>query len=136
MDVVALAAALSIMGSIIAAMMGLHQATANPRDRLQRRLGTLLGEAGSNEVPVADHGALRPTTTGRTPIVSRFLQGRTWTASLAERLIQADIKLTVSEFVSLRVLFTLVGAAIPAVILGPKLLGILAMAGAAFVGWK
>jgi tight adherence protein B len=135
MDAIALAAALTVAGFIVFGLLGIYQLTASPRTSLDRRLGAILGDAHGGDASVADFESLRPDKVGRTPIISSLISGRTWTADLAERLEKADVKLTVSEFISIRVLFGLVGAAAAVLVLGTHGMGILAMLALGGAGW-
>ena len=45
MDLVALAAALTIMGAIVTGLLALYQGTASPRNNMGRRLDNLIGES-------------------------------------------------------------------------------------------
>jgi tight adherence protein B len=135
MDFIALAAALVVAGAIMAGLYGAYEMTASPRGGLQRRLGTLLGDTQSGEASVADYESLRPDKVGRIPVISLLITGRSWTGALAESLARADLKLTVSEFIAMRTMFALVGAVIAVFLLGPKPIGIVAMAALGFVGW-
>jgi tight adherence protein B len=135
MDLLAFLTALTVMGAVVMALLALHSSTASPRGALERRLGTLLTDSGNFEVAMAEHEALRPTRTGRTPIISSLLEGKAWTGEMADRLERADIKLTVSEYVALRIFVAIVLLSIPMLFIGTAGLGLLAMIGAAFVGW-
>ncbi len=136
MDSLALLAALCVTSAGVVLLVGLHSATANPRGNVQRRLGAILRASGPIDIPMLEHEALRSTRTGRTPIISSLLQGRAWTQTMAHRLERADIRLTVSEFVALRVFVGLGLACIPLFILGTELLGIFAIGVSLFAGWQ
>ena len=98
MDVLALAAAATVMGAIITGLFALYQNTASPRGALERRLGSLLAEP-SYEATAADLQALRPKRIGRIPIISSLLQGKDWTGITAAKLEGADMGLTVARVV-------------------------------------
>jgi tight adherence protein B len=135
MDTFALITSLTIMASIIAGMVALYQATASPRDNLQRRLGSLLTDSGF-EASALDYQALRPKRTGRVPLVGRLIEGRDWTEDMALRLEQADLKLTVSEFVALRILMAFVLGTLPVLFLGQGPIGILGLAVGSIAGYE
>ena len=135
MDIIALTAALAVMGALVFGLMAIYQVTANPRSNIQRRLGSMLGEGAGMEATAVDYEALRPTKVGRTPILASLLQGKSWTARVADDLEKADVKLTVSEYLSLRLMVGLFGALAPLLMLGRTPVGMLAMGGAAFVGF-
>jgi tight adherence protein B len=134
MDYLALAAAASVMGAIVASMLAVYQSTASPRASLDRRLGNILGEATGFEVVAADYQALRQKRPG-VPVLGNFLQGRDWTEELQSRLERADVGLSASEFVALRVFLALVGGGMPLLILGPTIFGLFAMAGLGYAGY-
>jgi tight adherence protein B len=127
MDILALAAALSIMGVIVFGLIGLAQSTGQPRRSMERRLGNILGETENIDFAVAASEALRPTRVGRIPIISSFVQGKSWTNEVAAKLEAADIKLTVSEYIAVRIMVALGLALIPLLILKGGALAILAM---------
>ena len=134
MDTLALAAALAVAAGVFSTMMALARTTGSPRGTLQRRLGTLLEPRGF-EASAADYQALRPRRVGRIPIISGILEGRAWSEEMTLRLEQADIKLTVSEFVASRIFLALILGCIPLLYLGRGPLGLLVMGLAAFGGY-
>lgn len=126
------------MGALVFGLMALYGVSAHPRGSLQRRLGTMLGEGGgggSFEASPLDFEGLRPTKVGRTPILASLLQGKSWTAQVVDDLEKADIKLTVSEYVALRVMLALFSALAPLLMLGRGPEGMSAMAVAALAGF-
>jgi len=135
MDLIALSAALTVAGFIVFSLMAVYQGAASPRTSLDRRLGTILGDAHGGDASIADFETLRPDKVGRTPIISSLISGRAWTTELTERLERADVKLTASEFISMRVLAALVGAAFAVLLIGTHGTGLLAMLALAGAGW-
>jgi tight adherence protein B len=125
------------MGALVFGLMAIYQVTANPRGNIQRRLGSMLGEGGPGgmEASAVDYEGLRPTKVGRTPILASLLQGKSWTAKVADDLEKADIKLTVSEYLALRIMVALFGVAVPLLMLGRTPVGFLACAGVGIVGF-
>lgn len=125
------------MGTLVFGLMALYGASAHPRGSLERRLGTMLGEGGAGGLQASplDFEGLRPTKVGRTPILGSLLQGKTWTTQVVDDLEKADIKLTVSEYVALRIMLALFAALAPLVMLGKNPAGLLAMAVAAFAAF-
>jgi tight adherence protein B len=111
MDMIALAAAVCVMGAIIVGMYAFYQSSAAPRSQLSRRLGNILGETSAYEL-AAQGEALRPKRLGRIPIITSLLEGKSSTNETATRLERADMKLTVSEFVAVRVFLALILAAV------------------------
>src|SRR5688572_11736400 len=107
MDFIALGAAAAIMGAIITGLLALYQGGASPRFNLDRRLGHVMGEASAIEVAAAGAGVLRPKRAGHVPIIGPLLEGKEWTTETALRLEGADMRLTVSEYVGLRIFMAL-----------------------------
>jgi tight adherence protein B len=131
MDLIALLAALTVLGAIVMGLMALYQATANPRGDLERRLGTLMGDDAGFEIAAASFEGLRSRRMGSIPIISSLLANRASTDDLAIDLERADMKLTVSEFVAARIFFGLFGVGIPILLFGttPKGVGAAVVAG-------
>jgi len=134
MDLLALVAALFVLGAIVSGLMAIYQASASPRGNLERRLGNLMGEGSGFEVTAASFEGLRSKRTGSIPIISGLLSGRSGTDELALQLERADMKLTVSEFVAVRIFFGLFGLGIPILLLGTTPIGILVALVAGIVG--
>ena len=78
---------------------------------------------------------LRPKRAGRIPFISALLEGKSWTDTMADRLERADMRLTVSEFVLIRLALAGILALIPFAILGTGPVGIAVIAGGALVGY-
>jgi tight adherence protein B len=68
---------------------------------------------GEEMLTSANYEGLRQKRTGNIPIIGAFVRGRSWTESLAEDLNKADIHLTVSEFVALRLFMAFVLVMLP-----------------------
>jgi tight adherence protein B len=99
-------------------MMGLYNATASPRNSMERRLGRMLGETlGDEMVSAAASEVLRQHRTSSLPIIGMFIQGKPGEQTLAEDLERADIKLTVSEFIALRLFLAFIFAVLPFILL-------------------
>ena len=128
MDILALATALTVMAAIVVGLLALHRSTASPRSDLDRRLGSILAETSELEPSMAEHEALRPGRTGYTPIIRSLLEGHAWTANMASRLERADIKLTVTEFVALRIFVGLMLTLAPLLLLGTTPVGLAVIA--------
>ena len=132
MDLIALLAALCILGAIVLAMMSIYNATASPRSNMERRLGRMLGETLDGDV-VGTMEGLRTHRANRVPIIGMFVSGRPWTEALAEDLERADIKLTVSEFVAVRLFLAFFLAIVPFLVIsgviGLVLAGVLGLLG-------
>ena len=132
MDLIALLAALAVLGAILTALLALYNATASPRGNLERRLGALMGEdAGGYDLAAASFEGLRASRMGSIPIISALLANRSGTDDLAIQLERADMKLTVSEFVAARMFFGVFGLGAPILLFGttPQGVGIAVVAG-------
>lgn len=122
MDLIALLAALCILGAIVLAVMGIHGASASPRDALDRRLGRLMGESvGDDWQSMAAVEGLRQRREGHIPVIGTLIKGRAWVQELTSDLEKADMKLTVSEYVALRFFFAGILAAVAYLLLGAPL---------------
>jgi tight adherence protein B len=135
MDVIALLAALCILGFIVSLLLAIYQMSASPRGNLERRLGNLMGDSSGFEVTAASFEGLRSKRVGTIPIISSLLAGRNTTEELALQLERADMKLTVSEFVAVRIFFALFGAGLPILLIGPKPMGIFLAGAGALAGY-
>jgi tight adherence protein B len=103
MDLIALLAALCILGAIVVGVMSIHNAAASPRDSLDRRLGRLMGESlGDDWQVIGAAEGLRKHREGSLPVIGSLLRGKDWVQECAADLEKADLKLTVSEYVALR----------------------------------
>lgn len=135
MDPIALAAGLTIAGAIVAGMMALYGTTAQPRQSLQRRLGTILNAPGF-DISAIDFQGLRDKRTGKMPLISSLLEGKDWTSQMALQLERADIKLTVSEYVAMRIFSALVVGSLPLFLIHGGVLRILLALVGIYVGSK
>ncbi len=134
MDPIALLAGLCVLGAIVLGLIGLQQATASPRASMERRLGRVIGESTGMEAATLNVEGLRHRRTSNIPIIGAFVEGKSWTEATALALERGDIKLTVSEFVALRLFLAFFGALIPFLIVqGP--FAILLMLVGAVVGF-
>lgn len=122
MDLIALLAALCILGAIVVGIMSIHSAAASPRDSLDRRLGRLMGESlGDDWQMAASAEGLRQHREGKIPVIGSLLRGKDWVHECAADLEKADMKLTVSEYVALRFFFAGIFAVVAYLLLGPPL---------------
>ncbi len=134
MDPIALLAGLCVLGAIVLGLIGLQQATASPRSSMERRLGRVIGESTGMEAAALNVEGLRHRRTSNIPIIGAFVEGRSWTGELAIALDRGDVKLTVAEYVAVRLFMALFGAVIPFLLIhGP--FAILLMAIGALVGY-
>ena len=136
MDIIALAAAFSIMGFIVVGMLAFYQTSAKPRADVNRRLGSVVGESSALEMTVDQFLGLRPKRAGKFPIIGALLEGKTWTEETAARLERADIRFTVSEFVSIRIFLALIVGFIGFLVLGSGPPGIVASLVGGLIGYS
>ena len=134
MDILALAAALCILGAIVLTMVSLQKAASSPREGMDRRLGRLMGESlGDSWQSIESVEGLRQHREGRIPIIGSLIKGKDWVQSAAEDLEKADLKLTVSEYVAVRIFIACVLGGLAFLLLGAPIgivLGVvLALAG-------
>ncbi|HLG12404.1 MAG TPA: type II secretion system F family protein [Dehalococcoidia bacterium] len=135
MDLLALFAALFVLGAIVCLLLAIYQVSASPRSKMERRLGNLMGEASGFEVTAASFEGMRSKRVGTIPIISSLMKGRNTAETLALQLERADMKLTVSEFVAVRIFMALFGLGLPILFLGTKPAGFLIALVGAFVGY-
>jgi tight adherence protein B len=122
------------MAAIISGLLGLYYMTGSPRVALERRLGHVLGESTGFEVTPVQSEALREKRVGHVPLISGLIEGRSWTEQLAEDLERGDMRLTVAEFIAIRLFMALGGVAIPVLLMGGMLRYLIAL-GLGFVGF-
>lgn len=135
MDILALGAALSVMGALVVGALAFYQGNALPRAGLNRRLGAILSDGSALQSAMDQMEALRTKRTGKVPIISSLLEGKDWSAATAKRLESADMRFTVSEFVALRVFAGLLLSVIALVVIGSGLIGFLAVIVTFIVGF-
>jgi tight adherence protein B len=135
MDLLALVAAIFVLGAIVSGLLAVYQSSASPRSSLERRLGRLIGDDAGFEVNVATVEGLRRRRVGTIPIISSIMAGRHTAEELALQLERADMKLTVSEFVAVRIFLGLFGLGLPVLMLGTTPIGMLLALGGALVGY-
>lgn len=137
MDFLALAAVTCVMGAVVLAFIGYYSVAANPRKDLERRLGSMILDTGAFDGGGAvEFTGMTEKRLGKVPFISDLLQNQSWTAELNDELEKADIKLTASEFVAVRVLIALLGVVAVVMTLGTGLLQIFVMLLAGFAFYK
>jgi tight adherence protein B len=134
MDLIALLAALCVLGAIVVALVGIQQASASPREGLDRRLGRLMGESLGSDWEIGSVEGLRQHREGHIPVIGSLIRGKDWVQHAAEDLEKADLRLTVSEFVAVRLFAAGIFGGVAYILLG-GLPGIGAGIGLALVGW-
>ncbi len=129
MDVVALAAALSILVAILAAALAVSGAasTAQIRGRLE---GVLAGTAS-----VVESSAIDPLRSRSAGGMYQAIISGAWLSRIEKQLRQADSQLQPVDLIAIRVALAGLGFAVPYVVLG-GVLGILLAVAAAGVGFQ
>jgi tight adherence protein B len=134
MDILALAAALSVMITVLLLLLGFYLASVGGGDkRARRRLDYLV-----NRVPTAGPAvasALKQAELSGFPLLGTLLSGKEWAADVARDLERADLRLRVGEFLTLRLTTALLLFAIAIVIAGRGTMGLLLGLVAAVVGY-
>ena len=135
MDPIALVAALCVLGAIVVGMIGIANANAGPRTNLDRRLGRVMGQSIGDDWEGGEAVAegLRRHREGL-PFITGFLKNRNSVSDTAATLERADLKLTVSEYVAVRVFLASVLAGVMFLLLGVPI-GIIVGALAAIAGY-
>jgi tight adherence protein B len=122
MDLIALLAALCVLGAIVTGLIGIYAATASPRSGMERRLGYLMGESVGDDWAIAGAAeGLRQHREGHMPIIGSLIKGKVWVQELSENLDRADMRLTVSEYVALRIFCALLFGGVAYLLLGSAL---------------
>jgi tight adherence protein B len=135
MDLIALLAALCILGAIVLGAVGIQRASASPREGLDRRLGRLMGESlGNDWEAIGSVEGLRKHREGHIPVIGNLIRGKEWVEQAAEDLERADLRLTVSEFVALRFFAAGIFGGVAFILMGAPL-GIAVGALVAIIGW-
>jgi tight adherence protein B len=136
MDMLALFAALTVAGAIICGVLAYIQMMASPRDQLERRLGHIVGDQADLQVVALGNEALRSTGKRSFATIAQFLDRRNLTDRIQLDLDRADMRLSVSEFVALRLFMGLIGALIGMLFFGAQGIGLAAILGLGTVGYK
>jgi tight adherence protein B len=137
MDTMALLAAATVAGAIICGFLAYMQMMASPRDRLERRLGHIVGDQQDMQVMALGNEALRSSGQRSFQTIAAFLDRRNLTERIALDLQRADMRLSVSEFVALRLFLGMVAALVTMLIFGSDgIFNLLKIVGAGLVGYK
>ncbi|HEY7269360.1 MAG TPA: hypothetical protein VH951_06005, partial [Dehalococcoidia bacterium] len=110
MDTLALLAALTVAGAIVCAFLAYMQMMSSPRGQLERRLGHIVGDQQDLQAVALGNEALRSSQQRSFQTIAAFLDRRNLTERIALDLQRADMRLSVSEFVALRLFLGLIGA--------------------------
>ena len=134
MDPLALAAALSVMVTIVMVFAVLYMTSiAGGNKRVVNRLEHVVNRSPVEGLTTAS--ALKQTGGGLFPTLGSLLTGKEWANNLNIDLERADLKLRVGEYVALRVAIALVLFAVVIFVAGRGGLGLIAGIAAALVGY-
>jgi tight adherence protein B len=136
MDMIALLAAATVAGAIICGVLAYIQMMASPRENMERRLGHIVGDQQDMQVVAMGNEALRSGQQRNFQTIAAFLDRRNLTERIQLDLQRADMRLSVSEFVALRMFMALAGAAIGMLFFGTAGINVLFVLGMATVGYK
>jgi tight adherence protein B len=134
MDPLALVAALSIMATVILAMLAFYSSSVSPRAAAQARLGSAVGGSPLIEEGPS-HAPLREEQFGILPGFTSLFTGKEWAREVALELDQADVNLRVGEYVAARFVLALLLFAAGLVGIGVDLVGILVGLVLALIGY-
>src|SRR3990170_4033857 len=134
MNVLAVAAALSVMVTVVLVLMALYWSSMSSRTMARARLDTVLGgSSGVDEGLV--RAPLREEDFSSLPGLGALLAGKEWARDVAEELDRADVNLRVGEYVTIRLALAFFFMAVAVVLLGTDAVGIAAGAILAVVGY-
>lgn len=134
MDSLALVTALSIMATVVFAMLAFYSSSVSTRAAAQARLGTSLG--GSSAIgESSSHAPLREEQFGILPGFASLFTGKEWARDVARELDQADVNLRVGEYVAIRFAIALLLFAAGLMGIGVHLFGMGAGLGLAVIGY-
>jgi tight adherence protein B len=136
MDTLALLASLTVGGAIVMGFLAYIQMMASPRASMERRLGHIVGGEADLEVVALGNDALRSSGKRSFTTIASFLDRRNLTERIQQDLDRADMKLSVSEFVALRIFMGLIFASIAMLIFGTQGIHGLFVLGIGAVGYK
>ena len=128
-------AALAVMGAIICGAMAVFQVSASPRGEMERRLEHIVSNDGLGDPAVLAGGALRDQKTSL-PTLKAFLDRRNLTEQISLALDRADMRLSVAEFVALRIFGAAMGLLLGLLIFGAGTLGMILMLVFGVIGYK
>ena len=132
MDVLSLAAALSIMMAILLFAMLLASGGAT-REMVRGRLEGIIAGGGVSVVEASAEAALREDNT-KAGLLQQLLSGA-WLGKIQEELHRADSQLQPADFIAIRTALAVVGFTIPLVFLGGAL-GLVAAIIVAAIGFQ
>ena len=136
MDMLPLLASVTVGGAIICGLLAYIQMMASPRADMERRLGHIVGGQEDMEVIALGNDALRSSGKRSFTTIAQFLDRRNLTERIQLDLDRADMKLSVSEFVALRIFMGLVFALIAMLFFGTQGVNGLFVLGLGAVGYK
>ncbi len=135
MDMLALAAALSVMLTVCLLLTAAYAFSGADRNRLvvtrlEHVVNRTPGQAGLDDVI-----ALKQERMGLFPLLTSIFASGEWAQRITTDLERAELKLHVGEYLAIRITCALVLFAIAMVIMGPGVFGLLGGGVAALVGY-
>jgi tight adherence protein B len=128
MDVLALLASVSVMGTVLAIGVGIYASRLSVGTQIRARLEGVLAGTSAVEGTQVD-SALRERRGIASGIIASFISGE-WLQKLAADLERADMTIRPVEYIATRLALAVLGFLIPYVLLGPSAVGMLsALAG-------
>ncbi len=133
MDLMALAAAVSVMITVVMLFAALYAASSTGSKRqVVHRLEQIVNRTPADPIAVS---ALKPDQAGVLPGLTGLLTGKEWAKKANLDLTRADLTLHAGEYLALRVGLALVLLVVAVFVMGVGAMGLLAGVVAAFVGY-
>lgn len=133
MDLLALLASVTVMGTVLAIGLGLYASRFSVGTQIRTRLEGVLAGTSVVEGSQVD-SALRERRGIASGIIASFVSGE-WLQKLAIELERADITIRPVEYVATRLAIAVLGFLIPYVLLGASAVGVLCSLLGAVVGF-
>ncbi|MGD0766308.1 MAG: type II secretion system F family protein [Dehalococcoidia bacterium] len=135
MNVLALAAALSVLITVVMLFILFYVSTVNTGDkRVRARLQSIISHAPVGG-PSSEHALKKNAEVSGLPILGSLLSGKEWTESVAGDLERANLGLRVGEYLTLRITVALLLFAVVMYASGRGTVGMLAGIAAGVVGF-
>jgi tight adherence protein B len=135
MDSLALAAAISVMVTVAMLLTVFYSVSTGGRKK--RVISRLESVVNHSPFEVAgDVTALKQPGVSLFPLLGSLFAGKGWADRVNDELERANVRLRVGEYVALRVAIALVLFAVAIYVMGQGIVGLLAAAVAAFIGYS
>lgn len=133
MDLLALLASVSVMGTVLAIGLGIYASRLSLGTQIRTRLEGVLAGTSVVEGGQVD-SALRERRGVASGIITSFVSGE-WLQKLAQELERADMTIRPIEYVATRLALAVLGFLIPYVLLGPSPVGMLSSLAGVLAGF-